>query len=192
MSIIYDKIIAIANHVIHKASDRELSGPQFNEKVFADSKITIPKLNLDRTRVKIEKESISYHNAPPGISFSLSGNSIIEYALYDIPITGDIQLFGTLVGRHIDRQSAYVESSVLHYKEYSNIVITGNDILINDIKKRVVQLTNKITATLKEFENDMEQFYENTLKSNIEAGIESEKIKRDLKSDSESKLNPFI
>jgi len=191
MATILDKITAIANNAIIRASDRDLSDEHFCERILLTSKVKAPKLNLDQTQVKIEKESISYRNAPPGINFSLSGNNIIEYVLYKIPITGDLEIFANLAGRYINRQTVYVDSSTLYYKEYSNSIITGNEELINDIKGRVLQLAERIKIPLQEFEAEIEQFYQDELKPKIYAAIEVERNKRNSKSDSETKLNPF-
>lgn len=192
MTDFYNQMIANATKITLEASDRELSTPQFYEKVFNSSKITSPKLNLDRTQVQIKKEEISYHNAPPGINFSMNGNTTVEYVLYNIPITGNMEMFASLVKPFIDRQRTYVDYNTLFYKEYSNIIITGNDSLINEIKNRVIDLTTKINNTLKQQEDEFIQFYEITLMPTIDKIIESEITKRNLSSESESKLNPFM
>ncbi len=188
----YDQMIASATKITLEALDRELSAPQFYERVFNGSKITTPKLNLDRTQVQIKKEEISYKNAPPGISFSMSGNTTVEYVLYNIPITGNMDIFASLVKPYIDRQRTYVDRNTLFYKEYSNMVITGNDDLINEIKNRVIDLTTQINNSLKQHEDELIQFYEITLKPTINEIIKSEISKRNLSSESESKLNPFV
>lgn len=191
MASIYDQTIANAANIVLRASDRELSSDGFNETVFKSAKINIPKLNLPQTKVQIKTEEISYRNAPPGISFSISGSRTIEYALYSIPVSGDMELFAYLVRPFIDRRRTYVEYNTLYYKEYSDIKISGNDELVNAIKERVVGFTTNINNSLSQFENEVNQFHENKLKPTIAEFIKSEIEKRNLKSDSESKLNPF-
>ncbi|RZL40165.1 MAG: hypothetical protein EOP00_27005 [Pedobacter sp.] len=118
MANIYDQTIANAANIILKTSDRELSSEGYNERVFNSAKISIPKLHLDQTKVDIKQEEISYRNAPIGISFSTSGSRIIEYAIYSIPVSGDMELFAYLVRPYIDRRTTYVE--------YKNIIAMEN------------------------------------------------------------------
>jgi hypothetical protein len=191
MANIYDQTIANAANFILKTSDRELSSEGYNLRVFNSAKINIPKLHLDQTKVEIKKEEISYRNAPPGISFSISGSRSIEYAIYSIPVSGDMELFAYLVRPYIDRRTTYVEYKNLYYKEYSNAQISGNDELINQIKNRVVGFTTNVNANLKQFEDEVNNFHETKLKPTIDEFIKSEIAKRNLTSDSETKLNPF-
>jgi hypothetical protein len=191
MADIYNQTIANAANIILKTSDRELSSEGYNQKVFNSAKIRIPKLHLDQTEVDIKQEEISYRNAPPGISFSTSGSRTIEYAIYVIPVSGDMELFGYLVRPYIDRRTTYVEYKNLYYKEYSNVQISGNDDLISQIKNRVVGFTTNVNNNLKQCEEEVNNFHENKLKPTIDEFIKSEIAKRNLTSDSVSKLNPF-
>ena len=191
MASIYDQTIANAANIILKTSDRDLSSEGYSQKVFNSAKISIPKLHLDQTKVDIKQEEISYRNAPPGISFSTSGSRTIEYAIYIIPVSGDMELFAYLVRPYIDRRTTYVEYKNLYYKEYSNIQISGNDDLINQIKNRVVSFTTNVNTNLKQFEDEVNNFHETKLKPTIDEFIKSEIEKRNLTSDSVSKLNPF-
>jgi hypothetical protein len=191
MANIYDQTIANAANIILKTSDRDLSSEGYNERVFNLAKISIPKLHLDQTKVAIKQEEISYRNAPIGISFSNSGSRIIEYAIYSIPVSGNMELFAYLVRPYIDRRTTYVEYKNLYYKEYSNVQISGNDELINQIKNRVVAFTTNVNNNLKQFEDEVNNFHETKLKPTINEFIKSELTKRNLTSDSVSKLNPF-
>lgn len=191
MANIYDQTIANAANIILKTSDRELSSEGYNQRVFNSAKISIPKLHLDQTKVEIKQEEISHRNAPPGISFSISGSRTIEYAIYSIPVSGDMELFAYLVRPYIDRRTTYVEYKNLYYKEYSNVQISGNDELINQIKNHVVGFTTNVNSNLKQFEDEVNNFHETKLKPTIDEFIKSEIAKRNLTSDSVSKLNPF-
>lgn len=191
MASIYDQTIAKAANIVLKTSDRELSSQEYNLRVFNSAKISIPKLHLDQTKVEIKQEEISYRNAPPGIRFSVSGSRTTEYAIYTIPVSGDMELFAYLVRPYVDRQTTYVEYKNIYYKEYSNVQISGNDELINQIKNRVVGFTTNVNANLKQFEDEVNNFHETRLKPTIDEFIKSEIAKRNLTSDSESKLNPF-
>ena len=191
MANIYDQTVANAASIILKTSDRELSSEGYNERVFNSAKISVPKLHLDQTKVDIKQEEISYRNAPIGISFSTSGSRIIEYAIYSIPVSGDMELFAYLVRPYIDRRTTYVEYKNLYYKEYSNVQISGKDELINQIKNRVVGFTTNVNTNLKQFEDEVNNFHETKLKPTINEFIKSEIAKRNLTSDSVSKLNPF-
>jgi hypothetical protein len=188
---IYQQMLERGSNTVLKASHTDLNDLSFYDKVFNSSKVSLPKLDLERTRVEIKEEQISYRNAPPNISFSISGNTNIEYAIYKIPIVGDIELFGSLVGRHIDRQTTYVEYQTLCYKEYSNIPITNNDGLIDAIKARFLSFTNKINNELNQFDQELTDFYNTTFEPNVRGLIETEISKRNLNSSSASKLNPF-
>jgi hypothetical protein len=192
MANVFDQSIATAANIILKASDRELSANGFEERVFNNSKINVPKLNLDQTKVQIKKGEISYRNAPPGMTFSLSGTTEVEYAIYSIPVSGDMEIFGYLVRPFIDRRRTYVEYNTLYYKEYSNTQISGNDRLIEEIKNRVKGFTQNVNEALKQFDNEVQNFNETRLMPTIKQFIQSEIDKRNLKSDSESKLNPFV
>jgi len=191
MNNLYQQVIANAGNIVSKANDRQLSEDGFNEKVFSTSKIKMPKLNLEQTKVQIKTEEISYRNAPPGIAFSMSGSKSVEYAIYSIPLSGDIDLFVHLARPYIDRRVTYLEYNTLYYKEYSNSKLSGNEDLINAIRNRVVNFTTNINNSLSQFEQELNQFYDTQLKSAIEDFIKSEIAKRNLKSDAESKLNPF-
>ncbi|KIA94339.1 hypothetical protein OC25_10500 [Pedobacter kyungheensis] len=191
MTNIYQHSLSKASNIILKSTDRDLSSEEYNETVFQNSKIIVPKLQLDQTRVSIEEEQISFRNAPAGISFSISGSNLVEYVLYEIPIYGDIELFGSLSARHIDRTRTYIEYNKFCYKEYSNHKISGNNELIEEIKNRVLRITTDINDLLKSFEEEVNGFYASHLMPSIQSAIDSEIKRRNLKSDSESKLNPF-
>lgn len=191
MANIYDQTIASAANIILKTSDRELSSEGYADKVYNSARISIPKIALEETKVQIKEEEISYRNAPPGISFSISGSRRIEYVIYSIPIRGDKELFAYLVRPYIDRRRTYVDYNILYYKEYSDVKISGNDELINQIKERVKAFTTNVNASLKQFEDEVNNFHETKLKPTIAEFIKSEIAKRNLTSDSESKLNPF-
>lgn len=191
MSNLYQQSLSKASNIILKSSDRDLSSAEYNERVFQNSKIIVPKLQLDQTKVSIKEEQISFRNAPAGISISMSGPTLVEYALYEIPINGDIELFGSISKRHIDRTRTYIQSTKFCYKEYSNHKISGNDGLIEEIKKRVIGITTSINDLLKSFEADVDSFNTSELKPIIDSSINSEIMRRNLKSNSESKLNPF-
>lgn len=192
MANIYDQTIANVANIISKSPDRELSSEGYNQSVFNSAKISIPKLHLDQTKVEIKQEEISFLNAPPEISFSISGSPTIEYAIYSIPVSGDLELFTSLIISYIDRRTIFVEYKNLYYKEYSNVQISGNDELINQIKNRVVSFTTNVNFKLMQFEDEVNNFHEMTLKPTIDELIKSEVAKRNLKSDSISKLNPFV
>ena len=191
MGNIYDQTIANTANIILKTSDREISSERYNERVFNSAKISVPKLHLDQTTVNIKQEEISYRNAPIGISFSTSGSRIIEYAIYIIPVSGDMELFAHLVKPYINGRTTYVEYKNLYYKEYSNVQISGNDELITQIKNRVLGFTTNVNTNLKQFEDEVNNFHETKLKPTINELIKSEIAKRNLTSESVSKLNPF-
>ncbi len=191
MTNIYNKVIESAKKTVTNASNMELSSDTLNERIFNSLKIKPPKINLEQTNVQIKVEEISFRNAPPGIAFSTSGPTLVECAIYGIPISGDMDLFASIIQPLIDRRKTYLEYSKLFYKEYSNDKISGNEDLINSIKKRVVSFTTSVNNLLLQFEQQANQFNETNLKPTITQLIESEIIKRNLKSDSESKLNPF-
>ncbi len=191
MANIYQQIITNAANVITKANNRELSSEEYKENVFNSVKIKIPKVHLDQIKIDIKAEEISYRNAPPEISFSVSGSKIVEYAIYIIPVSGDMELFGYIIRPYINRRTTYIQYNNLYYKEYSNNPISGNDDLINEIKNRVVNFINNVNSSLKQFEGDVENFHETKLKPIIDTYIQSEIAKRNLTSDSISKLNPF-
>ncbi|MGA0556616.1 hypothetical protein ACO2Q8_08195 [Larkinella sp. VNQ87] len=189
---IFDQKIAGAAKAIQQASDRDLSLPNYNEKVFDRFKVMSPKLSLEQTKVQIKKESISFRNAPPGISFSISGNTIVECAIYSIPVFGDVDLFEIYIKPYIDRQMTYFENKTLFYREYSNTQITGNDELIAEIKKHVIQFTDNVNNILAQCENEVNEFHNSRLKPRIDEMIRLEIDRRNLKSNSEAKLNPFL
>jgi hypothetical protein len=185
------EIIARGRKIVLAASNMELNDSNFAQKVRSSLKINSPKLSLERTQVQIKEEKISFNNAPEGIPFSLSGDTVIEFAMYKIPIIGDMETFASLVGRYLDRRTTFVESNNLCYKEYSNIPITANDELINAIKNRVVTFTTKINNELEQFAKELDDFYETVFMPTINQFIELEITKRDLNSNSAAKLNPF-
>jgi len=191
MSNIYNEIINSAAKAISNASDRELASEAFSERVFNSLKINPPKIDLEKTNVQIKTEEISLRNAPPGISFSMNGPTLVECAIYSIPVSGKMDIFISIIGPLIDRRKTYIEHSKLYYKEYSNERISGNENLIHAIKNRVIAFTTNVNNLLSQFEQQANQFNETNLKLTIAQVIKSEIIKRNLKSDSESKLNPF-
>ena len=102
-----------------------------------------------------------------------------------------MELLAYLVRSYIDRRTTYVEYKNLYYKEYSNVPISGNDELINQIKNRVVGFTTNINSNLKQFEDEVSNNHETKFKLTIDDFIKSEIAKRNLTSNSVSKLNPF-
>lgn len=110
MTQIYSQAISKAASFISKSTDRELCNENCNTVVFNSAKIDFPRLNLEQTKVQIKQEEISFSNAPRGIGISISGNKIVECAIYNTPVIGDRELFSVIVRPYIDRQKTYVEN----------------------------------------------------------------------------------
>ncbi len=102
-----------------------------------------------------------------------------------------MNIFAYLVRPFIDRIRTYIDYNTLCYREYSNTLISGNDQLIEEIKNRVKAFSQDVDNSLKQFENEVQQFNQTKLKPTIVQFIKSEIDKRNLRSDSENKLNPF-
>ncbi len=190
-TIFFDHSLKKAMDYINRSDDNQLNSPGFSETVFNQCKISIPVLNLERVKTEIKSEEINYRNAPPGINFSLSGSTVVEVALYTIPVSGNEELFKLVVGRYIDRQRTYYEHGNLYYKEYSNFNISGNSELINAIKNRVKEFTDSVIQALEQLSNEIEEFHQTKLKPSIESHLNSEINRRRQRRDSESQLNPF-
>ncbi|EOG6897067.1 hypothetical protein ACLH3T_002444 [Flavobacterium psychrophilum] len=190
MKNINDNQLNNAYKQVTNSTDRDLFDDNFELKVFENTKIVVPYLDTEKTNVKIEKEMISYHNAPPGISFS--PGQTMEVAYFKIPIVGSLDLFSALVqNQFYNREVKYVEGRTLIYREYSSQQISGNDDVINGIKERAKIQVDNLIKILENFKVTAEQFNENELKENIKTFILKERDKRNLKSNSENKLNPF-
>lgn len=116
----------------------------------------------------------------------------MEYALFKVPIVGELDLFATILsGQFYERSKKYVEGRTLIYKEISPRQITGNDTIIEEIKAQAKQAIDGIQNTLDEFRKSADLFNENELKKFISTTIQRERDRRNAQFNSEIKLNPF-
>ncbi|WP_202703288.1 hypothetical protein [Flavobacterium sp. UGB4466] len=190
MKNVYQAILENVKMKILKSSDRDLFSDQFENVTYNTYAIETPSLDKTQTVVKIDKEIIGFHNAPSGVSFS--PGSYMDYAIFQIPIIGNLELFGNIVGNQFyNGSNKYVNGRNFLYKEFSSQPISGNEPLIEQIKERAKNSVNGLETALASFKKVAENFNQNELKNLISEVTASEKEKRNTKSDSENKLNPF-
>ncbi|GEM_PF-4972681 len=172
------------------STDSDLLSPSLENNVYESCKIYAPYLEKESTKVSIEKDRLSFNNAPAGFSFS--PGEIYEYALFAVPIIGDLEVFAEVAKGHFySGNNKFVSGKILYYKEFSEQPIAGNDGIIESIKGRAKIAINSVQTSLDAFKDKVDLFNENELKSNISEWIREEKEKRNMKSDAEDKLNPF-
>lgn len=190
MANIFEEQLQKAARQIIDSYDRDLFADNYENRVLESYKIKTPYLEKDKTKVTIQEEVISFHNAPPGVSFT--PGQTMEVAYFQVPIGGDLDLFAALV-RHqfYNRQVKYVDGRTLYYREYSTRPITGNQELIDAIKQRAKTEIDNIQNALDEFKKTADEFNEGDLKKTITNFVTQERERRNKKSNSENQLNPF-
>lgn len=178
-----------AHKTILSANDTELSSDKFAENIYQEFSIITPILDKENVDVRIEEEIIGFGNAPEGIRFHPGQK--MEFALFTVPVIGSSDLF-VLITKHIynDRKSGFDGRNVL-YKEISQHKISGNDEIIKGIKENAKIKFESIEKALTDFKESADTFNEQELKPLIFNIINKEKEKRNIKGDSENKLNPF-
>ncbi len=190
MGNIFEERLHKAVKQIIASYDRDLFAENIESRIFESNKIETPYLDKDRTTVSIQEEIISFHNAPPGISFTLG--QIMEVAYFKVPIVGDLELFAALVAnRFYNRQVKYVDGRTLYYREYSTRLIAGNAEVIDGIKQRAKTEIDNIQSALDEFKQTADEFNDGDLKQTISNYVIKERERRSKKSSSENQLNPF-
>jgi hypothetical protein len=185
----FDSILSYAIKTISDSTDSELFSDQFEELTFNQYKIESPKLDKENIKIDIAQEIIGFHNAPEGMSFT-PGHPM-EYALFSVPVLGSGNIFKLITGPlYSDRKIAF-DGEYLYYKEFSTQRITGNDPVILNIKENARLKISFIESKLDSFITDVDSFHENSLRPTIKQTIENERKKRERKSDSIKKMNPF-
>lgn len=179
-----------AHKTILSANDTELSSENFEEKVFQEFCIEIPILDKENVDTRIDEEIIGFGNAPEGISFRPGQK--MDYALFTVPVIGSSELF-LAITRYLynDRKSGFDGRNVI-YKEISQFKISGNDEIISNIKQNAKAKFDSIEKALSDFKVKADAFNEEELRPLISETIKTEREKRDIKGDSENKLNPFM
>lgn len=194
---IYKLIKTVAENTIKNASDSELTETNYSDKVFNKTKISIPKIDTLNARIPdIDKEKVTHKNRVQGISISESSyNKGVNFCKFQIPIKGDIELFKNIITSkfdlQIDRTKIYVVNNLLVIQIYSQEEITGNDKLMDEIKKGVKTIVEYFTYQVNEKERIMDDYNKKDLKPYIDELISKEIALRKSKSDSQAKLNPF-
>jgi hypothetical protein len=190
MKHIFDRARQNAKRAISEAKNDELFSDQFEENIFNENKIVTPYLDKDNTSQKIDNEVVGVDNPPPsGVSFTPGEK--LEFALFSVPIKGDIELFLEIIkGIFWDNQK-FISGKTLYYKEISKKPITNNDEVIDSIRKNAQDFINGVQRDLEQFNNKAEQFNENDLRPTIENEISEERKKRNDRGSSEDKLKPF-
>ncbi|WP_020600610.1 hypothetical protein [Spirosoma panaciterrae] len=188
-NIFEERLLRTAKQIVG-SHDRDLFAENIESRMYESNKIDTPYLDKGRTTVSIQEEVISFHNAPPGISFT--PGQTMEVAYFQVPIVGDLELFAALVANQFyNRQVKYVDGRTLYYREYSTKLITGNTEVIDSIKQRAKREIDNIQAALDEFKKTADEFNEGDLKQTISNYVSKERERRSKKSNSENQLNPF-
>lgn len=188
MKYYFDQIKAEAEEEVKNVNDGTLNGESYKNNLFKKHKINFPYLEKDSTSTVIEKEQLRMNTAPP--NFSITPGKEYEYVHFSVPLKGDLSfLKEVLKGYRFDRffQLGYDK---IEYKVFSNAQISGNEDEIYRIKNEALKKFESIENSLAQHKENVESFNEE-LESFLDDIIKSEKDKRDEKSDSESKLNPF-
>lgn len=176
---------------IVNASDRELQRDEFPNSVLESLKFKCPTLKLESTTITIQEEIITFGNAPSGITFSPGQK--MEVAYFTVPIEGKTDVFSKIIkNNHFSNDKIYFDSNKLIYREPSTKIITNNDEVIESIKQNAKNNINAVQTLLTSFENSYKDFFDNILKPEIVELVNKERERRNNKSETENKLNPFL
>ena len=188
---LFNQIRREASSKIINASDRELNRDDFGNSILSFLKFKSPTLNLAATTTSIQEEIIGFHNAPSGTMFSPGQK--MEVAFFTVPIDGKLDIFNQIIkSNHFSNDKLFINGNKLTYREPSTQPITKNDEVIETIKRNAKNSLNAVQSLLTSFENSYNDFFDNKLKPEVEALIEKEREKRNTKSETENKLNPFL
>lgn len=176
---------------ISHSNDRELFKEDFEKNVLEYLKFKCPTLIVESTSTEIKEETIGFHNAPYGSTFSPGQK--MEIALIKVPVEGKIDLLNSILKmHHYSNENMFLKSNEIIYREASTKIITGNKDLIESIKQNAKNNISGLQSILKSFENSVNDFFENKLKHIVQTAIQYEREKRNSKSETEKKLNPFL
>ena len=190
MATLFDKSIEEAQNLILNASNKDLFSNDFENNVFNRVNVETPLLEKEKTTTEIGSDIITSQNAPENITYT--PGRPMEYALFVVPIKGDLELFSNVVGYLFDNRKKFIFSNNACYKEFGRHPITGNKELENEIKNNAKGFIEVVEGKLKEFNITAEKFNVESLKPSIIKIIESERKKRNDLRESETRLNPFI
>lgn len=186
----FEAILNQARTKILNSNDSTLFSDEFESNILEHYKLVTPSLDKKQTKTQIGQEIMGFHNAPPGVSFSLG--SPMEFAMFQVPILGNTELFASITKHHFYSSSTnYLQNRVVIYREFSPNTIAGNDTVIESIKERAKSYFENIEKTLETFQATADDFNNNELKAFISQISLQERDRRSTKSNSEAKLNPF-
>lgn len=185
----FDAILTSVIKTISDSTDSELFSDQIEESTFNQYKIELPSLDKKNSKIDIAQEIIGFHNAPEGVNFT-PGHPM-EYALFTIPVLGSVNIFKLITGPLYSDRKVGFDGEYLYYKEFSTQRITGNDPVIQNIRENARLKIGLFESRLDGFKVEVDSFHVNSLKPTIKQTIENERKKRERKSDSIKKMNPF-
>jgi hypothetical protein len=171
------------------ATDSELFSASFPDQIYKQHQIQTPYLDKENTSVQIGSEIIDFDNAPDNVSFT--PGSEMEYALFSVPIKGNLDLFRKISRSLSWGRSRFISGSSFCYKEISPENITNNQSVIALIKGKAQRVITGVQALLDQFKQQADQFNESELMPMITKTIDEERQNRKQKGDSENKLKPF-
>lgn len=178
----------VENYVA-KVSDSVLYGENFVNHVYDRYEVKAPSLQPETTEVKIEQEIITMQNAPRGMSYS--PGRPMDYAFFSVKVADPAGVLDMLFrNKSIDNHRVYKNGRIF-YKEHSKEQISGNEEVLQRLKKNAKDFFESATKLFNDFGVEAAEFNETVLKPHIIKVVEQERIRRKTDKDSLRKLNPF-
>lgn len=189
METFYTQIISNVKEAIKKASDEQLKSDLYREELVSDFNIDPPHLDKDLVAVDIKSKTLTYNNAPEG--FDYHKGDVVNYAVYGIPIKGDVNLLQHKLDALIKASNKFsIAKEYLFVEEYYFEKIEDNEVAIAEVKAAMLKDVEFIEQYITEIQSELAAF-KVTLQSEIDTEIAIELENRRITQETLDKLNPF-
>ena len=187
----------ISNFTDDDIARRTLNG--LTQEILARYSIAFPELQKKKTTTHIRSEKLVGHQLPAGTQYVVGKSYDIETAVYQLPFSGDGQIFFVKVNnsnlnsftanKFIKRITAQGNTIICELTNWGTI--TGDDDVVDLIKNLFLQLIEAIETTLEPVKHEIEKYNE-TIAGKIATAYNNRMDKLNLKKSTKKNLNPFI
>lgn len=189
METFYTKIFDNVKAAVKKASDEQLQSDLYREELVNDYSITPPHLEKNLLAVEIKSKTLTDNNAPEG--FDYHKGDVVNYALYSIPIKGDVNLLQHKTEALLKASNKFsIVKGFLFIEEYYFEKIENNDTAIQAVKADMLKDVAFIEQYILEVNKEIADF-KISLQTEINTEIAIELENRRITKETLDKLNPF-
>lgn len=189
MEAIYDKVFTDLKKFIDKSSDDDLKAELYRENLRRKFAIAPPYLDTDGLAVEIKSKTLTDNNAPEGYNYTVG--DMANYAYYSIPVRGKVELLEHKIKDILEASNKFaIVNSYLFVEEYYFEKIENNEKAIQALKAELLKDLNFIHTFIEQIHKELKVFG-NKLITEIDIEISAEIERRNRKSHTLKKLNPY-